>query len=128
MKILFCTYVYLIDCFIIIIASFTMIYIQVTKRVNTDENVWSEWNWRTEGDVLVNGAFFVPSGASRSVQYAKATSVEPRSAYFVNQLTMGAGVLGGPRYVKIISTPICAQIHTHTHSNILNCKNTKDSK
>ncbi|XP_073274894.1 probable pectate lyase 12 isoform X2 [Primulina huaijiensis] len=70
---------------------------EVTKRVDTDENVWSEWNWRTEGDVLVNGAYFVPSGASRSVQYAKASSVEPRSAYFVNQLTMRAGVLGGPR-------------------------------
>ncbi|XP_075502754.1 putative pectate lyase 18 isoform X2 [Primulina tabacum] len=70
---------------------------EVTKRVETDENVWSEWNWRTEGDVLVNGAYFVPSGASRSVQYAKASSVEPRSAYFVNQLTMRAGVLGGPR-------------------------------
>ncbi|XP_073037145.1 probable pectate lyase 18 isoform X2 [Primulina eburnea] len=70
---------------------------EVTKRVDTDENVWSEWNWRTEGDVLVNGAYFVPSGGSRSVQYAKASSVEPRSAYFVNQLTMRAGVLGGPR-------------------------------
>ncbi|XP_073297546.1 probable pectate lyase 5 [Primulina huaijiensis] len=70
---------------------------EVTKRVETDENVWSEWNWRTEGDILVNGAFFVPSGAGRSVQYAKASSVEPRAAVFVDQLTVSAGVLGGPR-------------------------------
>ncbi|KDP30495.1 hypothetical protein JCGZ_16174 [Jatropha curcas] len=70
---------------------------EVTKRVDTDEGDWADWNWRTDGDIMVNGAFFVPSGAGLSAQYAKASSVEPKSAGLINQLTMNAGVLGGPR-------------------------------
>lgn len=65
-------------------------------EANDDE--WKGWNWRTEGDLMVNGAFFVPSGAEISVQYDKASSVPPMSAYQINQLTMHAGVLlGVPR-------------------------------
>lgn len=71
---------------------------QVTKRVETDEEDWAEWNWRTEGDVMVNGAFFVPSGVGLSTQYAKASSVEPKSAALIQQLTMNAGALSGSRY------------------------------
>lgn len=70
---------------------------EVTKRVDTEEGEWNDWNWRTEGDVMVNGAFFVPSGLGLSAQYAKASSVEPISAGLINQLTMNAGVIGGPR-------------------------------
>ncbi|KAL3838274.1 hypothetical protein ACJIZ3_022865 [Penstemon smallii] len=70
---------------------------EVTKRVDTDEGQWSDWNWRTDGDVLVNGAFFVPSGEGLSMQYAKASSVDPKSAGLIDQLTMNAGVIGGPR-------------------------------
>lgn len=46
---------------------------------------------------MVNGAFFVPSGAGLSAQYARASSVEPKSAALIDQLTMNAGVLGEPR-------------------------------
>ncbi|CBI31413.3 hypothetical protein VitviT2T_019493 [Vitis vinifera] len=70
---------------------------EVTKRVETDEEDWAEWNWRTEGDVMVNGAFFVPSGVGLSTQYAKASSVEPKSAALIQQLTMNAGALSGSR-------------------------------
>ncbi|XP_057789484.1 probable pectate lyase 5 [Salvia miltiorrhiza] len=70
---------------------------EVTKRVDTDEDEWAGWNWRTDGDILVNGAFFVPSGAGVSMQYAKATSVEAKSAALIDQLTMNAGVIGGQR-------------------------------
>nr|XP_043618348.1 probable pectate lyase 18 [Erigeron canadensis] len=69
---------------------------EVTKRMEAKEDEWKGWNWRTEGDLMVNGAFFVPSGAEFSVQYAKASSVPPMSAYLINQLTMHAGVLVGP--------------------------------
>ncbi|KAI3997154.1 hypothetical protein MKX01_008998 [Papaver californicum] len=68
---------------------------EVTKRVETDERKWTNWNWKTEGDLLVNGAFFVPSGAIGLGQYAKASSVEPRASALIDQLTMNAGVLGG---------------------------------
>ncbi|XP_027365765.1 probable pectate lyase 18 [Abrus precatorius] len=70
---------------------------EVTKRVDTDEGQWSDWNWRTEGDIMVNGAFFVPSGAGLSAQYAEATSVQPKSAVQIDQLTMYSGVFGDPR-------------------------------
>ncbi|XP_065871388.1 probable pectate lyase 13 [Euphorbia lathyris] len=70
---------------------------EVTKRVDTNEKDWTDWNWRTDGDVLVNGAFFVPSGGGLSAQYAKASSVEPKSASYITQLTLNAGVFGDPR-------------------------------
>ncbi|XP_073112159.1 probable pectate lyase 5 [Elaeis guineensis] len=70
---------------------------EVTKRVDTDEGDWAGWNWRTEGDIMVNGAFFVPSGAGLEATYAKAESVNPKPAALIDQLTMNAGVLGGPR-------------------------------
>lgn len=66
--------------------------------METDESEWADWNWRTDGDIMVNGAFFVPSGAGLSTQYAMASSVEPKAAGLIDQLTMNAGVLGGPRY------------------------------
>ena len=76
-------------------------YLQVTKRVDTDEKEWNGWNWRTEGDIMVNGAFFVPSGEGLEEQYAKASSVDPKSAGLIDQLTMNAGVLGGARYPSL---------------------------
>lgn len=87
----------------------------MTKRVDTDEGEWSEWNWRTDGDIMVNGAFFVPSGQGLSMQYAKASSVEPKSAAIIDQLTMNAGVLGGPRY-KTTHIYNSFSYNTHTHA------------
>ncbi|KAJ8540290.1 hypothetical protein K7X08_030209 [Anisodus acutangulus] len=70
---------------------------EVTKRVDVDERDWTQWNWRTEGDEMVNGAYFVPSGDGLSNQYALASSMEPKSAFFIDQLTVNAGVLDVPR-------------------------------
>jgi hypothetical protein len=55
--------------------------------------------------MMVNGAFFVPSGEGLEAIYDKASSVDPKSAALVDQLTMGAGVLGGPRYVRSTTRP-----------------------
>jgi hypothetical protein len=70
----------------------------VTKRVETAESLWTGWNWRTEGDMMVNGAFFVPSGEGLETTYEKASSVEAKSAALVDMLTQNAGVLGERRY------------------------------
>ncbi|KAJ4978815.1 hypothetical protein NE237_009595 [Protea cynaroides] len=70
---------------------------EVTKRVDTNEKDWVDWNWRTEGDEMVNGAFFVASGAGAGAKYTQEASVEPKSASLIDQLTMNAGVLGGTR-------------------------------
>ncbi|XAR72144.1 Pectate lyase, partial [Bertholletia excelsa] len=69
---------------------------EVTRRVDTDESEWAGWNWRTDGDIMVNGAYFVPSGEGPSAQYAMATSFDPIPANFIDQLTMNAGVFGEP--------------------------------
>ncbi|KAL0557247.1 hypothetical protein IC582_005771 [Cucumis melo] len=73
---------------------------EVTKRVDTNAGDWSEWNWRTEGDIMVNGAFFVPSGEGLSNMYVKASSLPPKSAALVDQLTLNAGVFGGSRETR----------------------------
>ncbi|KAL4190908.1 hypothetical protein AMTRI_Chr07g26960 [Amborella trichopoda] len=70
---------------------------EVTKRVDVDERKWSNWNWRTDGDLMVNGAFFVPSGLGSASKYEKAYSVEPKSAAFIDALTRNAGVFGSSR-------------------------------
>ncbi|KAL2933547.1 putative pectate lyase 12 [Bienertia sinuspersici] len=72
---------------------------EVTKRVgSTGDKEWKGWNWRSEGDEMVNGAYFVASGAGVEVKYEKASSVEPRSAASIDQLIMFAGVLGDSRH------------------------------
>ncbi|XP_010067210.2 probable pectate lyase 5 [Eucalyptus grandis] len=78
---------------------------EVTKRVDTEETEWTDWNWRTEGDIMVNGAYFVPSGVGLSAQYSKASSLEPKSAGLIDQLTLNAGVFGDPRDTSGISNP-----------------------
>ncbi|KAL8152861.1 hypothetical protein V2J09_010621 [Rumex salicifolius] len=67
---------------------------EVTKRVETDVNDWKDWNWRSEGDILVNGAYFTASGEGLEAKYEKAYSIEPRSAASIDQLTMYSGVFG----------------------------------
>ncbi|CAN6929808.1 unnamed protein product [Brassica oleracea] len=67
---------------------------EVTKRVETPDGEWKGWNWRSEGDILVNGAFFVASGEGAEMRYEKAYSVEPKSASFIDQITFHSGVLG----------------------------------
>eukprot|EP00252_Welwitschia_mirabilis_P024001 TRINITY_DN6952_c0_g1_i2.p4 TRINITY_DN6952_c0_g1~~TRINITY_DN6952_c0_g1_i2.p4 ORF type:complete len:100 (-),score=8.05 TRINITY_DN6952_c0_g1_i2:276-575(-) len=55
------------------------------------------WNWRSEGDMMVNGAFFTPSGAGTGESYALASSTGAKPAFFVESITADAGVLGVPK-------------------------------
>ncbi|KAL9276833.1 hypothetical protein ACSQ67_025623 [Phaseolus vulgaris] len=66
---------------------------EVTKRVDTGSSVWKSWNWRSEGDLLLNGAFFTSSGAGAAASYARASSLGAKSSSLVGTLTSGAGVL-----------------------------------
>ncbi|XP_073149194.1 probable pectate lyase 12 [Henckelia pumila] len=75
------------------IASFDDNAKEVTKRLDTSDGEWRNWNWRSEGDIMVNGAFFVASGQDVGVKYEKAYSVEPKSAADIDLLTLNAGVL-----------------------------------
>nr|CAD1820956.1 unnamed protein product [Ananas comosus var. bracteatus] len=66
---------------------------EVTKRVETEESVWKSWNWRSEGDLMLNGAYFTPSGAGASASYSRASSLGARPSDMVGDITSGAGVL-----------------------------------
>ncbi|PPD92474.1 hypothetical protein GOBAR_DD10572 [Gossypium barbadense] len=58
---------------------------EVTKRVDTYSDEWKHWNWRSEGDLLLNGAYFTPS--------ARASSLSAKSSFLVGTLTSNAGAL-----------------------------------
>ncbi|PNX60587.1 pectate lyase-like protein, partial [Trifolium pratense] len=66
----------------------------VTKHEDAPEDEWKGWNWRSENDLLVNGAFFTKSGAEgASSSYARASSLSARPSSLVGTITTGAGVL-----------------------------------
>lgn len=66
---------------------------EVTKREDTPISEWNNWNWRSEGDLMLNGAFFTASGAGASSSYAKASSLGARSSSLVGTITSSAGAL-----------------------------------
>lgn len=70
-----------------------VIFLQVTKHENAGESEWRSWNWRSEGDLMLNGAYFTPSGAGASSSYARASSLGARPSSVVGSITTGAGVL-----------------------------------
>jgi pectate lyase len=70
---------------------------QVTKRVETPEGQWKGWNWRSEGDLYLNGAYFTASGAGASASYARASSLGAKSSAMVGTITSNAGALGCKR-------------------------------
>lgn len=66
---------------------------EVTKHEDAPESEWKNWNWRSEGDLMVNGAFFTASGAGASSSYAKASSLGARPSTLVGTITTNAGSL-----------------------------------
>lgn len=68
-------------------------WFQVTKHENAPQREWKKWNWRSKGDLLLNGAFFTPSGTGASSSYAKASSLGARPSSLVSTITAEAGSL-----------------------------------
>ncbi|KAJ7945484.1 Pectate lyase family protein [Quillaja saponaria] len=66
---------------------------EVTKHENTPQSTWKNWNWRSQGDLFLNGAFFTPSGAGASSSYARASSLSARPSSIVDSITAAAGAL-----------------------------------
>ncbi|PIA25701.1 hypothetical protein AQUCO_10800001v1 [Aquilegia coerulea] len=63
---------------------------EVTKRQGSRGR---GWNWRSQGDLLLNGAFFTQSGVAASASYARASSLSAKSSSMVGSITSGAGAL-----------------------------------
>ncbi|MQL71309.1 hypothetical protein Taro_003614 [Colocasia esculenta] len=66
---------------------------EVTKRIDANSSEWKKWNWRSEGDLFLNGAYFTPSGAGASASYSGDSRHAAKSASMVGACTAGAGVL-----------------------------------
>ncbi|KAL6544552.1 hypothetical protein OROMI_023414 [Orobanche minor] len=67
---------------------------EVTKHETPPgDDEWKKWNWRSEGDVLLNGARFTISGNGTSGSYTKASSMVARPASHLSSIIPYAGVL-----------------------------------
>ncbi|KAK4773865.1 hypothetical protein SAY87_028884 [Trapa incisa] len=67
---------------------------QVTKREYSPESVWKNWLWRSEGDLMMNGAYFVPSGSPKaSFPFSKADMISAKPGTYVTRLTRFSGAL-----------------------------------
>ncbi|KAF3505263.1 hypothetical protein F2Q69_00039591, partial [Brassica cretica] len=66
---------------------------EVTKHEDAPESQWRDWNWRSEGDMLLNGAYFRQSGAGAPSTYARASSLSARPSSLVGSITTTAGAL-----------------------------------
>ncbi|CAN7086864.1 unnamed protein product [Brassica oleracea var. botrytis] len=69
------------------------VFKEVTKYEDAPQSKWKNWNWRSEGDLFLNGAFFTPSGGRSSSSYAKASSLSARPSSVVASVTGNAGSL-----------------------------------
>ncbi|KAJ6724603.1 PECTATE LYASE 18-RELATED [Salix viminalis] len=54
---------------------------------------WKSWNWRSDGDMMINGAFFTPSGQESPASYMKASSMVARPASYLTSMSPQAGAL-----------------------------------
>ncbi|GAV68813.1 Pec_lyase_C domain-containing protein [Cephalotus follicularis] len=64
---------------------------EVTKRENSLESEWKDWNWRSDEDLMLNGAFFTPSGNKTPASYMKASSMVARPASNLKTTSLSAG-------------------------------------
>ncbi|XP_021664948.1 probable pectate lyase 19 [Hevea brasiliensis] len=67
---------------------------EVTKRDYAMESEWKNWNWRSERDLMMNGAFFVQSGNPMvNKQFSRLQLIKSKPGTFVTRLTRYAGAL-----------------------------------
>ena len=68
--------------------------VQVTKRDYATEAQWKTWTWRSEGDLLMNGAFFVQSGSPRpNLGFRGKGMIKAKPGSFATRLTRYSGAL-----------------------------------
>ncbi|KAK4568847.1 hypothetical protein RGQ29_004319 [Quercus rubra] len=81
---------------------------EVTKYENAPKSEWHNWNWKSEGDEFLNGAFFTSSSgsitnsssnaafftsSSESSSSSSASDIRAKSSSLVPKLTSNAGAL-----------------------------------
>ncbi|GAB2269941.1 Probable pectate lyase P59 [Dionaea muscipula] len=68
---------------------------EVTKRDYSPESEWKNWQWTSEDDLMMNGAFFVESGdlKKKGSSYGQKDVISAKPGSYVSRLTRFAGVL-----------------------------------
>ncbi|KAK4841614.1 hypothetical protein QYF36_007492 [Acer negundo] len=66
---------------------------EVTKREHADESEWKNWTWRSEGDLMMNEAFFVQSGNPNYDPKTNETLFAAKPGHMVTSITRFAGTL-----------------------------------
>lgn len=66
---------------------------EVTKHEDAPVSEYRSWNWRSEGDLMLNGAFFRQTGVAASSSFARASSLNARPCSLVRTMTVTAGAL-----------------------------------
>uniref|UniRef100_A0A7N0REL8 Pectate lyase n=1 Tax=Kalanchoe fedtschenkoi TaxID=63787 RepID=A0A7N0REL8_KALFE len=66
---------------------------QVTKRESATEETWKHWVWKSEGDLMVNGAYFTPSGAPLSMKHSRHDKIKAKHGGYASRLTRFSGAL-----------------------------------
>ncbi|KAJ4974651.1 hypothetical protein NE237_007825 [Protea cynaroides] len=67
---------------------------EVTKRDYATEETWKNWVWRSENDLMMNGAFFVESGTPfKTKPYSSQDMIKAKPGTFVTRLTRFSGSL-----------------------------------
>ncbi|KAJ6926857.1 pectate lyase-like [Populus alba x Populus x berolinensis] len=66
---------------------------QVTKRDYATKGEWSKWTWRSENDLMMNGAFFVQSGKARTKKPNRKFMIKAKPGAVATRMTRFAGAL-----------------------------------
>ena len=67
---------------------------EVTKRDYASQSEWKNWIWTSEGDLMMNGAFFVQSGNKKAAKkYSRKDMIKYKDGSFVTRLTRFSGAL-----------------------------------
>lgn len=68
--------------------------VKVTKRDYAAQDVWQNWRWRSQGDLMMNGAFFVQSGAPLITHgFSKKQLIKSKPGTYVRRLTRFSGTV-----------------------------------
>ncbi|XVE56994.1 hypothetical protein DITRI_Ditri04bG0055800 [Diplodiscus trichospermus] len=65
---------------------------EVTKREYAPESEWKSWSWRSENDLMMNGAFFVQSG-SPIIRLSRQDMIKGKPGTYASRLTRFSGTL-----------------------------------
>ncbi|CAJ1946921.1 unnamed protein product [Sphenostylis stenocarpa] len=66
---------------------------EITHRINAEPEVWKNWQWQSDKDLLMNGATFNTSGAPIQIKNKKGLIMKPRDGRHASRLTRYSGAL-----------------------------------